>query len=96
MSTYKGNTEKLTQEINLVCDEFFSQYSLKEEYLHLKEQHKKVISLIEGLTDDLESHKELICKYRVSLYKIRDYYKTRRNLIADMIQDEAWLYANLT
>ena len=91
-----NNLEKLTQEIKLVCNDFYNQDKLKQEYLNLKDKHKEAIRLLESLNDGDEAQRELIIKNRLSLHKMLEYYRARRNLIADMIEDEAWLYANLT
>lgn len=88
------NTYEIEEEMYTVLGVFFNQDTLKKEYLILKEEQKRVIDLI----DNIHSCEDFTItpRNKTLLFTAREYYRIRINLIADMIEDEAWLYSNLT
>lgn len=88
------NTYEIEEEMYTVLGVFFNQDTLKKEYLILKEEQKRVIDLIDNIhsCEDFD----IAPRNKTLLFTAREYYRVRINLITDMIEDEAWLYSNLT
>lgn len=75
------------EEANLIITEFYNQDRLKQEFIDIKQKHKEVMALIDEMPIGEDRRKLLV---------IREHYRMRMNLISNIIEDERWLYSNLT